>query len=151
MSIEDVNGREIGWDDEVENVPSFVDIEDGEYDFFVDHFERAKVSNDNSKYIGQNMAVIYCNIQAPGDPQLKTSIIMNTKFQWKLSQFFISIGQMKNEDNAKVRPNWNMIGGSRGRCRIEHKPNYKDTTKTHPEIVEFLPPAANSKKWGSRF
>lgn len=152
MSNENVNanGYEIGWDDEVENVPSFFRIEDGEYDFFVDHFERAKVSGDG-KYAGQNMAVIYCNIDAPGEPQVKANIIMNTKFQWKISQFFISIGQMENKENAKLRPNWSMIGGSRGRCRIENKPNYNDATKTHPEITEFLPPAQNGKKWGSGF
>lgn len=151
MSTENENmGQEMGWDDEVENTSAFVDIADGIYDFIVDHFERSKVGGD-SKYSGQNMAVIYCNIQAEGEPQLKTNIIMNTKFQWKISQFFISIGQMKNEKNARLKPNWNMVGGSRGRCRIEHKPNYNDPTKTHPEITEFLPPAENGKKWGSGF
>lgn len=143
-------GQEIGWEDEVENTSSFVDIKDGEYEFIVDHFERSKVGGD-SKYSGQNMAVIYCNILTQGEPQLKTNIIMNTKFQWKISQFFISIGQMKNEEGAKLKPNWSTVGGSRGHCRIEHKPNYNDKTKTHPEIAEFLPPAENGKKWGSGF
>lgn len=151
MSEENRNmDQELGWDDEVENTSSFVDIEDGEYEFIVDHFERSKVSGDG-KYAGQNMAVIYCNILATGDPQLKTSIIMNTKFQWKISKFFISIGQMKNENGAKLKPNWNMVGGSRGRCKIEHKPNYNDATKTHPEITAFLPPDENGKKWGNNF
>lgn len=142
--------RELGWDDEIENVPGFPEIPDGEYDFIVDHFERAKVGGDG-KYAGMNMAVIYCNIQTDGEPQLKTNIIMHTKFQWKLSQFFISIGLMKNEENAKLRPNWNLVGGTRGRCKIENKPNYNDKTKTHPEITDFLAPAENGKKWGSGF
>lgn len=151
MREENMNiGQELSWDDEVENTSSSVDIEDGEYGFIVDHFERSKVGGDG-KYAGQNMAVIYCNILVPGDPQLKTNIILNTKFQWKISQFFISIGQMKNEEGARLKPNWNMVGGSRGRCRIEHKPNYNDATRTHPEITEFLPPANNGKKWGSGF
>lgn len=150
MSDKEKMGQELGWDDEVENTSSFPDIEDGEYDFIVDHFERATVG-ESRKYSGQKMAVIYCNILGEDEVQLKTNIIMNTNFQWKISQFLISIGQMKNEEGAKARPNWNMIGGSRGRCKIEHKPNYKDPTKTHPEITEFLPPAENGKKWGSGF
>lgn len=150
MSEKEKVGQELGWDDEVENTSSFPDIEDGEYDFIVDHYERAVVSG-TGKYSGQRMAVIYCNIQGPEEVQLKTNIIMNTNFQWKLSQFLISIGQMKNEEGAKARPNWNTVGGSRGRCKIEHKPNYNDPSKKHPEITEFLPPAENEKKWGSGF
>ncbi len=142
--------RELGWDDEFENTSSFTDVPDGEYDFIVDHFERAKVGGDG-KYAGMNMAVLYCNILTEGEPQIKTNIIMHTKFQWKLSQFFISIGLMKNEEGAKFRPNWTMVGGSRGRCKIEHKPNYNDASKTHPEITEFLAPAQGGKKWGSGF
>lgn len=150
MSEKENMGQELGWDDEVENTSSFPDIEDGEYDFIVDHFERSTVGG-SSKYSGQKMAVIYCNIHGSEEVQLKTNIIMNTNFQWKLSQFLISIGQMKNEEGAKARPNWNTVGGSRGRCKIEHKPNYNDPSKKHPEITEFLPPAENEKKWGSGF
>lgn len=147
--MSDIN-RELGWDDEIENISSFVEVEDGEYEFIVDHFERAKVGGEG-KYAGMNMAVIYCNILADGEPQLKTNIIMHTKFQWKLSQFFISIGLMQNEENAKLRLNWNAVGGCRGRCRIENRPNYNDKTKTHPEIMEFLAPAEEGKKWGAHF
>lgn len=142
--------RELGWDDEIENTSGYTDVPDGEYDFIVDHFERSEAGG-NGKYAGVKMAVIYCNILTEGEPQLKTNIIMHTNFQWKLSQFFISIGLVKDEEGAKFRPNWNMVGGSRGRCRIVHKPNFNDNTKTHPEIAEFLAPAANGKKWGSGF
>ena len=144
-------GHELGWDDEIENTGSFVDIPDGEYDFIVDHFERSKVGNNSQKYAGMNMAVVYCNIQAEGEPQIKTNFIIPTNFSWRLSQFFISIGLMPNEEGAKLRPNWTLVGGSRGRCKIEHKPNYNDASKTHPEITEFLPPAAGGKKWSSGF
>lgn len=147
---EDMN-REYDWDDEVENRSDFVDIPDGEYEFFVDHYERSKVSGDG-KYAGQNMAVIYCNIMTEDNdgPQIKTNIILNKKFDWKLSQFFICIGLMKDEENAKMKMNWNLVGGTRGRCKVEHKPNFNDATKTHLEITEFLKPRKD-KKWGSGF
>lgn len=148
---EDMN-REYDWEDEVENRSDFVDIPDGEYEFFVDHYERSKVGGDG-KYAGQNMAVVFCNIiteSGQDGPQIKTNLILNKNFDWKLSQFFISLGLMKDEEGARLKMNWNQVGGARGRCQIEHKPNYNDTTKTHLEITEFLKPRKD-KKWGSGF
>lgn len=148
MNTENTN-QELDWNDEIENTGT-IDIPDGEYDFIVDHYERSKVGGEG-KYAGQNMAVIYCNILAgDAEPQIRTNIILNENFRWKLSQFFVSLGLMKDEKGAKLRMNWNMVGGSRGRCKIEHKPNYNDATKTHLEITEFLKPQGD-KKWGSGF
>ncbi len=145
----DIN-QEYDWDDEVENIASMPDIPDGEYDFIVDHYERSKVGGDG-KYTGQNMAIVYCNILTGNEePQLRTNLILNRKFAWKLSQFFISIGLMKDEEGATLKMNWNQVGGMRGRCKVEHKPNYNDATKSHLEITEFLKPQG-SKKWGSGF
>ena len=140
--------RELGWDDDILNVPAAPKLEDGEYDFIVDHFERAKVGGDG-QYAGTNMAVIYCNIQVDGEPQLKSNLILHSRLQWKLSQFFISIGQMENTENSTLKMNWQLVPGSRGRCRIEQRQNYNDKSKTHSEIIEFLPPVNNGKKWGS--
>lgn len=143
--------RELGWDDDILNEPPVPSVADGEYDFIVDHFERAKVSNPDSKYNGANMAVVYCNICTEGEPQLKTNLILHTRMQWKLAQFFICIGQMENEENATLHMDWNSIGGLRGRCRVKNLPNYNDNTKTHSEITDFLPPDAKAKKWGGGF
>lgn len=150
MNEEKNIGRELDWDEEIENTPSFPDIPDGEYEFMVDHYERAVVGGEG-KYAGQRMAVIYCNILAgDAEPQIKTNIILNENFRWKLSEFFISIGLMENKEGAKKKMNWNEIGGRRGRCKVEHKPNYNDATKTHLEITKFLEPKTD-KKWGNGF
>lgn len=141
--------QELDWEEEIENT-SPADIPDGEYSFIVDHYERAKVGGDG-KYSGQNMAVVYCNILADSaEPQVRTNFILNKNFSWKLAQFFISIGIMKDEEGAKLKMNWNQVGGRRGRCKVEHKPNYNDATKSHLEITEFLKPQ-NDKKWGTGF
>ena len=58
---------------------------------------------------------------------------------------------MENKEDAQLRMDWNAIGGLRGRCKVEEKPNYNNKSKTHSEITEFLPPASNGKKWGSGF
>lgn len=149
MNNTEVN-QELGWDDEIEN-KQVQEIPEGEYEFMVDHYERAKVGGDG-KYAGQNMAVVYCNILGiEGEPQLKVNFILNKKFAWKLSQFFISVGLMEDKEGAMLKMDWNQVGGRRGHCKVEHKPNYNDATKNHPEITDFLKPAADSKKWGSGF
>lgn len=149
--MNDELNREYDWNDEVENRSGFVDIPEGEYDFIVDHYERAKVGGEG-KYAGQNMAIVYCNVQnGSEEAQLRTNLILNKRFDWKLSQFFICIGLMQDEEGARLKMNWNQVGGRRGRCKIEHKPNQKDATKTHPEITEFLKPQKGAKKWSSEF
>lgn len=140
---------ELDWDDEIENTGT-VDIPDGEYDFIVDHYERSIIGGDG-KYSGGKMAVIYCNILAGNaEPQVRTNIIMNKNFEWKLAQFFICLGLMEDKKDAKLKMNWSMVGGARGRCKIEHKPNFNDATKKHLEIAEFLKPKED-KKWGAGF
>ena len=143
----EMNERELEWDDDLEyTAGGFVDIPDGEYTFMVDHFERQKVGGDG-KYAGQNMAVVFCNILSDaGEPQIRTNLILNTKFKWKLTQFFESIGMIKKDETLKM--NWNETAGKRGRCKVEHKENYNDSTKTHLEITEFLPPKEEGRKWG---
>ena len=142
--------EELDWDDSISNQSSFIEIPDGEYDFMVDHYERSSVGG-NGKYAGQSMAVVYCNILIDGEPQLRTNLILNRRFSWKLAQFFISIGLMKDEKELMQKMRWNEVGGARGRLKIENKPNYNDQSKTHPEIVEFLKPAVGAGKWGSAF
>ncbi len=144
---ENMNNQELDWNDEVENKPA-ARVPEGEHEFMVDHFERAKVSSENSRYVGQNKAIVYCNIMDVEDgPQLCVHLILNRSFSRRLSQFFISIGLMENEEGAKLKMNWNQVAGRRGRCKVEYKPNFNDASKTHAEITEFLPPAAG-KKWG---
>lgn len=142
--------RELGWDEEIEYTEGgFFEFPDGEYDFVVDHFERQKVGGDGA-YAGQNMAKVFFNIQTPeGEAHLTSNLILNEKFIWKLSQFFVSIGIMKGEKGERLKLDWNSVAGKSGRCKVEKKPNYNDATKFHMEITEFLKPSA--KDWSKGF
>lgn len=74
----------------------FVDIPEGEYDAAIDHTEidRCQWANE---YNGQQMLVVYVNIPTPdGEGQLRDSIVLNTDFEWKLSQLFLGTGQKKH-------------------------------------------------------
>ena len=50
-------------------------------------------------------------------------LILHTKMEWKLSQFFCSIGQKKHGE--PLRMNWNKVLGAKGRCKV-----YVDTYTT---------------------
>ena len=152
MSEEYMNDeRELGWDDEIDNKQTFIDIPDGTYDFTVDHCEKAKAGG-SGKYAGTNMATVYCVIHAQeGEPMIRTNIILHTNFKWKLAQFFICIGLMEDSPEATLKMQWAMTAGCRGKCRVVHKPNYNDATKQHLEIDEFLKPEPGAKRWGGGF
>ena len=91
MAANNTMNQEYDWDDEIENRSGFADVPDGEYEFFVDHYERAKVGGDG-KYSARIRRLSTANIlmeNVPQDqaPQLKTNLILNKAFDWKLSQF----------------------------------------------------------------
>ena len=56
--------------------------------------------------------------------ELKDSLYLNSKAEWKLSQFFLAIGQKKHGE--PLRPNWNAVVGSRGKCEITINEYQKD-------------------------
>lgn len=142
--------RELDWDEiELDGKEERIEIPNGDYDFTVDHFERAK-TGENSKVPGTNMAVVYCVIHTEGNPMIRANLVLTERMQWKLKEFFVSIGMIKAGAESKTRISWNDIAGRRGRCRIVQKENYNDKTKTHAEIDRFLKPE-EGKKWGSGF
>ena len=146
MAIE----KELEWDDiALDGKEERIELEDGEYEFTVDHFERAKTGPE-SKNPGTNMAVVYCNIHAEGEPQIRVNLVLSERTRWKLKEFFISLGIIKAGAETPVKISWNDVPGRRGRCTIVHKPNYNDATKTHAEIDRFLPPAGG-KNWAGGF
>jgi len=115
--------RELNWDDEISQESEFTLLEDGDYDFEVTKFERGR-SNGSEKIPASNMAILTLRVS---DGSAYTSIIerliLHTKMEWKLSQFFCSIGQKKHGE--PLRMNWNKVLGAKGRCKV-----YVDTYTT---------------------
>jgi hypothetical protein len=114
MSIE---GRELGWDDVIEkDSPEFVIIPEGDYDFEVVNFERAR-HNGSDKLPPCNKAIIYIKIDAPqGTTTIKHNLFLHTITEGMLCAFFTSIGQRKKGE--KLTMNWNKVVGSKGKVKI---------------------------------
>lgn len=134
--------RELGWDDQIENEGAdFVLLPEGNYDFEVTTFERGRF-NGSEKMPPCNQAnLIICITATNGQSTtVKKNLLLHSKVEWKLCEFFTSIGQRKKGE--KVSMNWNAVVGSRGRCEVTIRNWKKDdgTPMQSNEIKKFLEP-----------
>lgn len=105
--------HELGWDDEITNDSSYDLLEEGDYQFTVTAFERARFPG-SVKIPPCNKAVLTLSVECPGGPaSVKYDLILYSTMEWKLSEFFRAIGQKKHGE--PLRPRWNEVVGSRGR------------------------------------
>lgn len=126
--------RELNWDDEISKENEFILLDDGDYDFVVESFERTRYEG------GANMPACPCAVlnirinSAKGTTTIKHRLMLHQKTEWALSAFFRSIGQKKKD--APLRMNWNLVPGSKGRCKVG-KRTYNNNE--YNEIKKFYP------------
>ena len=94
MSFE--NGYELGWDSEITNEgKDFVIAEPGDYEFTVTGFER-KRHNGSAKMPACNYAELSIKLNiSNGECIVKDKLFLHSKTEWKISEFFLGIGQKK--------------------------------------------------------
>lgn len=140
---EEIRDRELDWDDTIEATESqeFVVLPEGEYSFVVLSYSRGRFEG-SEKMPACNKAVLKIRV---ADENGKTStiehsLLLHTKTEWALSQFFISIGQMQKDEKLKM--NWNEVPTSQGRCKvIINTWSGKDGKERSGNRIErFLPP-----------
>lgn len=117
------NFMEYGWEDEIVNEGGdFVLLPEGDYDFTIEKYERAR-HEGSAKVPPCNMAKVTFTIWGVEDKiEITENYFLCNKFEWKLSQLFLAIGLKKHGEPLKM--NWNAITGKKGRCRV-----YVDTYK----------------------
>lgn len=140
-------GKELGWEDTItKDSEEFPILEPGDYDFTIDHYERGRSSGEG-KLPPCNMAIVYFNIHAEGDPQIREYFILHSALEWKLSQLFASVGLKKKGEELVM--NWNKLPGLTGRCRISVGPDRNDPEKKRNRIKELYPKEQKQFKAGS--
>lgn len=105
-------GTELGWDDEISQESSFVLLPAGDYEFTVEHYQRKRY-NGGPKMCACNMAELHLTVDGE---DITDNLYLNSKAEWRLSQFFLAIGQKKK--GVPFRPNWNAVPGARGRLKL---------------------------------
>lgn len=142
MATEKTDGHVIGWDDEIEqDGGSFVLLTPGAYEFKV--LDRKIEKYPGSEKIPKDTpkVVLTLEIQSPdGVANVKADLIMWSTLEWKLSEFFRSIGQKKHGE--KLKPNWKKVVGSKGKVMIKNRTYTGADGKQHQtnDIDRFLDP-----------
>jgi hypothetical protein len=110
-------GHEIGWDGQIENdSPDFVLLPEGDYDFEVTNFERAR-HQGSDKLPPCNKAIVHIRIEGlEGVSTIKHNLFLHSITEGMLCSFFTAIGQRKKGE--RVTMNWNNVIGSKGRAKV---------------------------------
>ena len=133
-------GAEMDWDDEIAEESQFTLLDEGDYDFTVTSYERARFGG-SPKMCACNQIILTLDV---GGTILKENLFMNRKAEWRLSQFLISVGLKQKGVPCKI--NWNAISGARGRCKVGiRKWTGKDGTERESnEIKTFYEPVSGT-------
>ena len=118
-------GNVLDLNDSINQESQFVEVPEGEYDGRIDHVESGICQWDGT-YNGNPTRDVYVNLRMPdgSDAQLRDTFVLNSDFEWKLSQLFLGTGQKKKGE--PLRPNWDMVVGARGKCEITVNEYQKD-------------------------
>ena len=97
-------GRAIGWEDEIANDgPQWVLLPEGDYRFQGESFERAHHPG-SGKLPSCPKAVLHIRINAPeGSCTITHNLFLFTTMEWKLSEFFRSIGQKQHGEKQACK------------------------------------------------
>ena len=135
------NDAPMGWEDTIENDgEGYIVLPEGEYFFTVDNFIRGR-HEGSAKMAACPKAELTVRIHdKDGDVSVNHNLFLNRKCEWKLCEFFTSIGARKHGE--ALRMNWNTVRGAKGRCKVGIRKWTGKDGKEHEsnEIISFLPP-----------
>lgn len=129
--------RAYDWGDTITaDVKEFIVLPDGDYDFIVDRFERGQFEG-SEKMPACPTAILYIKIDTPLSPEsviIRHQLMLHSKVEWKLSEFFAAIGQKKK--GQPLQMNWQLVPGARGKCKLGAR---QYNGNMYNEIKQFYP------------
>ncbi|MCT1797403.1 hypothetical protein [Aerococcus viridans] len=134
----------LSWDSEIKQESSFNLLPAGEYQFEVEKMERGQYQPSPKSSIRDVSPQAELHIKIFGGEHGNTNVIerliLHTKTEFKISEFFIAIGQ--KQPGQPLTPNWNYVIGSTGRCEIEVNKynNSNGQERENNRVVRFLEP-----------
>lgn len=143
------NQGALSWDSQIEKESSFILFPEGDYDFIVDKMERSQYQPSPSAKIKEASPMAELTLRFTsaehGETNVSENLILHTATEWKISEFFIAIGQ--KQKGQPFTPNWSQVPGSTGRAKLEiNKYTKKDSSKgENNRVVNFLEPAGNTQ------
>ena len=133
-------GRELGWDETIENDgEEFVTLPKGKYPFRITKFERARFTG-SSKIGPCNQANITIEVDGGdhGTATITEKLKLHSKLEWVLCQFFTCIGDRKSGD--KLVMDWGSVEGKTGMAEFSIRTYGENNEKTINTVDKWLPP-----------
>ena len=109
------NSEFFDWNGYIEDdseFPEIVILNEGDYNF--------KVTNLTKTYSQNGTPMVNLTLKVFDETQsttVFTKLFLTRKSEWRLSQFFRSIGQKKHGEGLNM--DWNKVPGATGRCKIK--------------------------------
>lgn len=130
-----------GWDDVIKEESSFILLPAGNYRFTIKDFSKARY-NGGDKIPACNKAVVTFEVYAPDgrNVEITENFLLHQRMEWKLSEFFASIGLKKK--NEPVRMLWTPeLIGKTGVCKLTVHSYQKDGENRQINRIEKLYPS----------
>ena len=141
---ENVDSRILDWDSPIEDDGNgFILLPEGDYDFTVSGFDRGQ-HNGSANIPACPKANLMLSIDSPdGVAQIKQELYLCGKMEWKIAQFFRSLGMKKHGE--RLIPKWDQVLGASGRAHItqrEYVGNDGTPRKANnlAYFIDYIPP-----------
>ena len=111
-------GRELDWNDEIkEEGGEYEPLPAGTYNFTVASMQRGRFPGSEKMAACHKAELdLIVKDENGNERHVFEDLLLNSKLEWKLSQFFTCIGQKKSGEPLK--PNWNSVPGSSGKAEL---------------------------------
>lgn len=133
-------GNALDWNDEISQESEFELLPAGEYTFTVESLERGRFdgSEKMSACPMANITLLVSDPVSGKSGKVFDSLYLNSKAEWKLSQFFVAIGQKKKGE--PLRMNWTQVPGSTGRLELSvNKYSKNGEERTNNRVSRYMP------------
>lgn len=145
MENQQMENAAFEWDEAIseDGGADFVLLPAGEFPFTVTAFDKERYpGGDKMPACWKAVMSISVDGAELGIAFVKENLFLTRKTEWKIGQFFVSIGQKQKGQEGFV-PNWNAVVGSKGRLKITQR-TYKNKDgedNVTNDIKAFLEPA----------
>lgn len=140
MAVND-KGYALDWDSEIQNDgQNFELLPEGTYTFRVDSLEKGSFSGSEKMAPCPKATLRFSvkNVDNGKEGTVFDHLFLNSKAEWKLSQFFKSIGMKKTGE--KIHMPWNDVEGAEGKMKISIQEYNGKKNNQVEEYLNYEPP-----------
>lgn len=129
-----------GWDDEIKEESSFVLLPEGDYVFVIKKFDKGRYDGGD-KIPPCPKAIVTFSVYNDGQcVDIQENFLLHKKMEWKLSEFFSSIGLKKKDEPVRMLWTPELIG-KQGVCKVILHSYQKDGETRQTNRIDKLYPS----------